>query len=109
MNSPETPTRNSRHAHTGPTPSRPERPLEVAVIGAGMSGLVCARLLAESGHQVRIFDKARGPGGRMATRRAGPLRFDWPRPDPVKDGGVRRRNVDAVQDGMRRQSEPPKS
>jgi len=76
MNSPENPTRSSKAADTGPTPSRPERPLEVAVIGAGMSGLVCARLLAESGHHVRIFDKARGPGGRMATRRAGPLRFD---------------------------------
>jgi hypothetical protein len=38
----------------------------------------------------------------------GPMRFDWPRPDAVKEGGVRRRNVDAVTDGMRRGGEPPK-
>jgi len=57
-------------------PQRTTRKLEIAVIGAGISGLVCARLLTESGNRVRIFDKARGPGGRMATRRAGPLRFD---------------------------------
>ena len=41
----------------------------VAVIGAGMAGATCARLLADAGHSVRLFDKARGVGGRMATRR----------------------------------------
>ena len=56
--------------------SRPESPLQVAVIGAGLSGLACARLLSEAGTRVRVFDKARGPGGRMATRRQGDLRFD---------------------------------
>ena len=55
---------------------RTRRKLEIAVIGAGISGLVCARLLSESGYHVRVFDKARGPGGRMATRRTGPLLFD---------------------------------
>lgn len=50
--------------------------LEVAVIGAGLSGLVCARNLVDQGFQVHIFDKARGPGGRMSTRRAGAWRFD---------------------------------
>ncbi len=52
------------------------RPLKVAVVGAGLSGLVCARVLADHGHEVRVFDKGRGPGGRMSTRRAGPWRFD---------------------------------
>ncbi|MGD8439256.1 MAG: FAD-dependent oxidoreductase [Holophagae bacterium] len=51
-------------------------PLEVAVIGAGLSGLACARTVADHGHRVRVYDKARGPGGRMSTRRAGALRFD---------------------------------
>lgn len=41
----------------------------VAIIGAGMAGLSCATELAKFGVQPVIFDKGRGPGGRMATRR----------------------------------------
>jgi predicted NAD/FAD-dependent oxidoreductase len=52
------------------------RRLRVAVVGAGLSGLACARILADHGHRVRVFDKARGPGGRMSTRRAGGWQFD---------------------------------
>lgn len=44
----------------------------VAVVGAGMSGLVCSRELVRAGFEVKVFDKARGPGGRMATRRTRP-------------------------------------
>ena len=44
-------------------------PLHYAVIGAGIAGLSCARALAESGVHVTVFDKSRGPGGRMSTRR----------------------------------------
>lgn len=40
-----------------------------AIIGAGISGLACANALAAAGHQVSLFDKGRGPGGRMSTRR----------------------------------------
>ncbi len=53
-----------------------QRRLAVAVVGAGLSGLACARTLAAHGHRVRVFDKARGVGGRMSTRRAGVWRFD---------------------------------
>ena len=50
---------------------------EVAVIGAGISGLICARTLADHGFPVTVFEKSRGVGGRMATRRtADGLRFD---------------------------------
>lgn len=49
---------------TSPAPRR------VAVIGAGMAGATCARWLADAGLQVQVFDKSRGVGGRMATRRA---------------------------------------
>lgn len=48
----------------------------VAVIGAGMAGITVARLLTERGYPVTVFDKARGMGGRMATRREGECAFD---------------------------------
>jgi len=43
--------------------------MKIAIIGAGMSGLACADYLTAQGHAVQLFDKARGPGGRMSTRR----------------------------------------
>ncbi len=44
--------------------------LDVLVIGAGMTGISCARQLHASGLDVVVLDKGRGIGGRMATRRA---------------------------------------
>lgn len=41
----------------------------IAIIGAGMAGLSCAMQLARHGYRPVLFDKGRGPGGRMATRR----------------------------------------
>jgi len=43
---------------------------DIAIIGAGMAGLACATKLVAEGHDVQVFDKGRGPGGRMAARRA---------------------------------------
>ncbi|MEM6586145.1 MAG: FAD-dependent oxidoreductase [Pseudomonadota bacterium] len=43
---------------------------DIAIIGAGMAGLACATRLKAEGRDVRVFDKGRGPGGRMAARRA---------------------------------------
>jgi renalase len=40
----------------------------VAIVGAGISGLACARELVQQGHEVTVFEKSRGPGGRMPTR-----------------------------------------
>ena len=47
----------------------------VAVIGAGLTGLTAARRLADAGCAVVVFDKSRGLGGRLATRRTalGPI------------------------------------
>jgi renalase len=39
------------------------------VIGAGISGLVAASKLAASGVEVAVFEKARGTGGRMGSKR----------------------------------------
>lgn len=50
--------------------------IPIAIIGAGMAGLACARQLAQAGHAPIIFDKGRGIGGRLATRRAEGLQFD---------------------------------
>ena len=43
--------------------------MRVAIIGAGMAGLACADALTHAGHCVAVFDKGRGPGGRMSTKR----------------------------------------
>ncbi len=49
----------------------------VAVIGAGISGLITARTLCDLGFDVTVFEKSRGLGGRTATRRVDPgLSFD---------------------------------
>jgi hypothetical protein len=47
-----------------------DTPPRVAVIGAGISGLFCGRTLVDQGCDVIVFEKSRGAGGRMATRRA---------------------------------------
>jgi predicted NAD/FAD-dependent oxidoreductase len=44
--------------------------MRIAILGAGMAGASAARRLADAGHAVVVFDKARGTGGRMATRRS---------------------------------------
>ncbi|MCA9542044.1 MAG: NAD(P)-binding protein, partial [Myxococcales bacterium] len=48
----------------------------IAVIGAGIAGLAAAEALRDAGRSVEVFDKARGPGGRMATRRDESDAFD---------------------------------
>ncbi len=49
----------------------------IAIVGAGIAGLACARDLVEAGLAPVVFDKSRGIGGRLATRRAKDgLQFD---------------------------------
>lgn len=42
--------------------------MKIGIIGAGLSGLTAGRILAKAGHDVVVFEKSRGYGGRMATR-----------------------------------------
>ena len=48
----------------------------IAIIGAGIAGLTAARTLQGAGHAVRVVEKSRGLGGRIATRRGPHGAFD---------------------------------
>ena len=53
---------------TKPATRPPVRPREhIAVIGAGIAGIACARTLLQAGHAVTVFEKSTGAGGRMST------------------------------------------
>jgi len=49
---------------------------DIAIIGAGLSGLTCAQALQKAGYTVVILEKSRGVGGRVATRRINDDRVD---------------------------------
>lgn len=50
--------------------------MRVAVIGAGMAGLAAAGSLSREGADVHVWDKGRGVGGRLSTRRREQGAFD---------------------------------
>ena len=54
--------------------------MRIGIVGAGLAGLSCGARLRDAGHAVSIFDKGRGPGGRLSNRRIatplGDARFD---------------------------------
>lgn len=50
--------------------------MNVAVVGAGLAGASAAHALVAAGHHVTAFDKSRGVGGRMSTRRRESDAFD---------------------------------
>ncbi len=54
-----------------PRPSK-----NIAIIGAGLAGIACARTLAQAGHRVTLLEKSRGFGGRMASRQTPFGEFD---------------------------------
>ncbi len=45
--------------------------MKIAIIGAGVAGLTAGRELANGGHEVVVFEKSKGYGGRLSTRYAG--------------------------------------
>jgi renalase len=42
----------------------------IAIIGTGLAGISAAHSLQAAGHAVQLFDKSRGSGGRMASKRS---------------------------------------
>lgn len=51
-------------------------PLTVTVVGAGMAGAACAAALAGSGVPVRLVERGRAPGGRLASPEVHARRVD---------------------------------
>ncbi|HAL71746.1 MAG TPA: hypothetical protein DCP71_08255 [Verrucomicrobiales bacterium] len=49
---------------------------KIAIIGAGLAGIACARRLKQEGMPVTVFEKSRGYGGRCATKRWQDCRVD---------------------------------
>ena len=49
---------------------------DVVVVGAGLAGVACARELRAAGLGVRVLERGRVPGGRMASRRLWDRRVD---------------------------------
>jgi renalase len=50
--------------------------VSIAVIGAGIAGLACALELSRADALVTVFERSRGLGGRLGTRRQGNFAFD---------------------------------
>jgi len=48
----------------------------IAIVGAGIAAIACARTLVQAGHRVTVFEKSRGVGGRMSTRSSAFGTFD---------------------------------
>lgn len=44
--------------------------MNIAIIGSGIAGVTAARTLLDTGHAVEVFEKSRGPSGRISTRRS---------------------------------------
>lgn len=59
-----------RFAQIVDRPIAAEHP-RIAVIGAGVGGLIAARTLADHGIETEVFEKSRDVGGRLATRDLG--------------------------------------
>lgn len=58
-----------------------EHSLGIAIIGAGITGLTAADHLVKAGRDVALFDKGRGSGGRISTRRTENGVFDHGAPE----------------------------
>ena len=52
-----------------PNQSKPGTQKDIAIIGAGMSGLVTAWVLGKAGHNVKVYEASNIPGGRIKTLR----------------------------------------
>jgi predicted NAD/FAD-dependent oxidoreductase len=56
-------------AKNGALRAGPSAGLRAGIVGAGVAGASCAGTLAAAGWDVDVFEKSRGAGGRLSTRR----------------------------------------
>lgn len=71
--------RVGREAQWPEHPGSAETPGRVLVVGGGPAGLETARLAAERGHAVEVWERAEEPGGQVLTGRRGVGRRDLDR------------------------------
>lgn len=48
----------------------------IAIVGAGVAGLTALQALSEHGHKVTVFDKSRGSGGRLSSKKVNNSSWD---------------------------------
>lgn len=70
-------------AQAAPLPRSGGRGTRVAILGAGMAGLVAAYELRQAGYEVAVLEAARRAGGRVWTVRGGDRIVQTGRPDQV--------------------------
>lgn len=51
--------------------------MKIGIIGAGISGLIAGKKLAEAGHDVTIIEKSRALGGKLASYKKEEVFFDY--------------------------------
>lgn len=71
----QTATQNSSHTNSQTAASKIAIS-KVAIIGAGIAGLTALQDLAAHGASVTIFDKSRGSGGRISSKKVGESSWD---------------------------------
>jgi len=51
--------------------------MKVIIVGAGLAGLTCAKVLGERGAEVAVFEASDGVGGRVRTDEQDGFLLDW--------------------------------
>ena len=51
--------------------------MKIIIVGAGLAGLTCAKVLRERGAEVAVFEASDGVGGRVRTDEQDGVLLDW--------------------------------